>query len=264
LVFGSRLARDFPELVRGGRWGTLAGMRAPFRRRRVTDRDGFIFFFGTRTIVKDESQPPVRTRCPKCEQEANLIARSHRQWFTIFFVPVFPISKKLMFSQCANCGTTFRVDPTRLKTHLDEADHAQRQRAITMYHSLRASPANAVTLNELMSLYASLNEFDAAIAAARDFPAALESSEQCMTTLGRVYLTMDRQDEAVEWFEKAIERNPLYAEAQYFKAVAHLGQSPPDLERAQSAARAARIGEHPNAELLMRDVEQKMRAREQG
>jgi tetratricopeptide (TPR) repeat protein len=222
-------------------------------------RRGFILFFGTRSIVKNEPTPPVRTRCPKCEQEADLIAKSHRQWFTIFFIPVFPISGKMTFSQCSNCGTTFRVDPSRLKSHLDQADNAQRQRAIAMYNSLRASPANSVTLNELMMLYAGMNEFEQAISAARDFPAALDASEQCMTTLGRVYLSMDRQDEAIEWFDRAIARNPMYAEAQYFKAVAHFGQSPPDLEKAQSAARAAKIGEHPNAELLLRDIERKLK-----
>jgi tetratricopeptide (TPR) repeat protein len=209
--------------------------------------------------VKNEPTPPVHTRCPKCEQEADLIAKSHRQWFTLFFIPVFPISGKMTFSQCSNCGTTFRVAPERLKTHLDQADNVQRQRAIAMYNSLRASPANAVTLNELMMLYAGMNEFDQAISAARDFPKALEASEQCMTTLGRVYLAMDQQDEAIKWFDQAIARNPMVAEAQYFKAVSHFGQSPPDLVKAQAAARAARIGEHPNAELLLRDIEQKLK-----
>jgi len=209
--------------------------------------------------VKNEPQAPVRTRCPKCEQEADLIAKSHRQWFTLFFVPVFPISGKMTFSQCSNCGTTFRVNPERLKTHLDQADNAQRQRAIPMYNSLRASPANSVTLNELMMLYAGMNEFDQAISAARDFPQALQNSEQCMTTLGRVYLAMDQQDNAIQWFDSAIARNPMLAEAQYFKAVAHFGKTPPDLEKAQAAARAARIGEHPNAELLLRDIELKMK-----
>ncbi len=231
--------------------------RSPFRRGR--EPGGFILFFGTRSIVKDEPTPPVRTRCPKCEQEADLIGRSHRQWFTLFFIPVFPISGKTTFSQCANCSTTFRVAPERLKSQLDKADSAQRQRAISMYNSLRASPANSVTLNELMTLYASINEPEQAISAANNFPAALEASEQCMTTLGRIYLSQDQHEQAIEWFDRAIERNPMHAEAQYFKAVAHYGQTPPDLEKAQAAARAARIGDHPNAELLLRDIEQKLR-----
>lgn len=80
-----------------------------------------------------------------------------------------------------------------------------------------------------------------------------------MTTLGRVYLAMDQQDQAVQWFDAAIARNPMLAEAQYFNAVAHFGKTPPDLAKAQAAARAARIGDHPNAELLLRDIELKMK-----
>jgi tetratricopeptide (TPR) repeat protein len=225
----------------------------------MSRRRGFILFFGTRAITKDEPGPRVTTRCPKCEQTAELIPRSYRQYFTLFFLPVFPIGPKMLFSQCANCSTTFRVPPQQIKDQVKQVDDAQRQRAIAMYNSLRASPANAVTLNELMTLYAGMNDFQEAISAANTFPAALDSSEQCMTTLGRVYLAMGRHDDAVRWFDKAIERNAFYGDAQYFKAVAYYSKVPQDLEAAQSAARAARSAGHPNADLLLRDIEQKQR-----
>jgi tetratricopeptide (TPR) repeat protein len=220
---------------------------------------GFILFFGTRPITKDEPGPRITTRCPQCEQMAELIPRSYRQWFTLFFVPVFPIGPKMLFSQCALCSTTFRVPPDQIKSQVDQVDDAHRQRAIGMYNSLRVSPANAVTLNELMSLYAGMNEFDEAISAARTFPAALDASEQCMTTLGRVYLAMGRHAEAVAWFDKAIERNGMCADAQYFKALALSTQPVPDLSAAQTAARHARTAGHPNADLLLRDIENRLR-----
>jgi tetratricopeptide (TPR) repeat protein len=220
---------------------------------------GFILFFGTKPVTRDEPGPRVTTRCPKCEQIAELIPRSYRQWFTIFFLPVFPIGPKMVFSQCANCSTTFRVPPQQIKDQVQQVDESQRQRAIALYNSLRASPANAVTLNELMALYAGLNEFEEAVSAAKMFPAALDSSEQCMTTLGRVYLAMGRHDEAVRWFDQAIARNAFFGDAQYFKAAAYYGRLPPDLEAAQAAARAARSAGHPNADMLLRDIEQKLR-----
>ena len=84
-------------------WRSAWGYAYPMQRTcaqsgRGRNRRGFILFFGTRSIVKNEPQAPVRTRCPKCEQEADLIAKSHRQWFTLFFVPVFPISGKMNFT----------------------------------------------------------------------------------------------------------------------------------------------------------------------
>ena len=232
--------------------------RSRYAPRRGSDR-GFILFFGTRPITKDEPGPRVTTRCPKCEQTAELIPRSFRQYFTLFFIPVFPIGPKMMFSQCSNCSTTFRVPAQQIKSQVDQVDDAQRQRAIGLYNSLRASPANAVTLNELMTLYAGMNDFEEAISAASTFPAALDSSEQCMTTLARIYLAMGRHEDAVVWFDKAIDRNPLFGDAQYFKAVALTTGASPDFETAQTAARAARNAGHPNADLLLRDIEQKLR-----
>ena len=81
-----------------------------------------------------------------------------------------------------------------------------------MYNSLRLSPANAVTLNELMSVYAGMNEFDEAVSAAKMFPAALDSSEQCMTTLGRVYLAKGDYAEAVAWFGVSALPTVVFAE----------------------------------------------------
>lgn len=233
--------------------------RPPSRPEPAFERSGFILFFGTKAVVKDEPGPRLRTRCPKCEQDTELISKSYRQWFTLFFLPLFPISGKMRFSECANCATTFRIPAEQLKSQVDQADSAQRQRAIGMYNSLRASPANSITLNELMTLYSGMNEFDQAISVARDFPQALKASEQCMTTLGRVYLATNRPADAVEWFDQAVSRNAASGDAHYFKAMAHLSQTPPDLSTAHAAARAARINDHPNAELLLREIEQKQR-----
>jgi tetratricopeptide (TPR) repeat protein len=116
-----------------------------------------------------------------------------------------------------------------------------------------------VTLNELMTLYASTNQFDAAVSAAGEFPQAMHASEQCMTTLGRVYLAQNRFGEALQWFDAAVARNPLLGEAQYYKAVTHLLTAPPHPQRAVAAARAARTAAYPNADALLREAEEKAR-----
>ena len=114
--------------------------------------------------------------------------KSFRNWFTLFFIPVFPISGRQEISECPACSSQFPVPVRELAGRVASVGREQQQRAIAMYNSLRNSPANSVTLNELMALYASLGEFDQAIGAAGEFTQALHNSEQCMTTLGRVYL----------------------------------------------------------------------------
>jgi len=220
---------------------------------------GFIILFGSRAIVANESAAPVQTRCPRCGQQASLVGKSYRNWFTLFFLPVVPVSGRTQFCQCAACGAQFQVPADELRQRLAEADRQQNQQAITLYNSMRSSPANSVTLNELMTAYASMNEFDQAISAAGEFPQALHASEQCMTTLGRVYLAKNQHNDALQWFDAAVARNPSLGEAQYYKAVAHLLTTPPDTQRAIAAARAARSAGFANAEALLREAEEKAR-----
>jgi len=189
-----------------------------------------------------------------------MVPKSYRQWFTFFFIPIFPMGAAKKFIQCSLCGAQFQTTPQKLRSQLDSSEAQQTQQAIGLYNSLRASPGNSVTLNQLMMLYASLKEYDQAISAAADFPQALNASEQCMTTLGRVYLAQNRFTEALQWFDAAVERNPQLGEAQYYKAVAHMLATPPDLPNAIAAARAARTAGYPDAEVLLRQAEEKARA----
>jgi tetratricopeptide (TPR) repeat protein len=223
-------------------------------------RRGFIILFGTRPIISDDHDAaPVNAICPRCGQRTSIVGKSVRSWFTLFVIPVFPVSGARPFSQCSNCGAQFPVQARQLGQQVAAAEREQSQRAIGLYNSLRNSPANSITLNELMNLYASMNEFDQAIAAAREFTAALHNSEQCMVTLGRVYLAKNDHPESVRWLDEALKRNESLGEAHYYKGVAHLTGNPPDYDRAVASARAARNADYPGAEQLLREAESRAR-----
>jgi tetratricopeptide (TPR) repeat protein len=224
-------------------------------------RRGFIFImFGSRAIVSQDPAPAVNARCPRCQRETEIRSKSYRRWFTLFFIPIFPMSGPKKFMQCSGCGAQFQMSQDQLRSRVAAADAQQTQQAITMYNSMRGSPGNSITLNQLMMLYASMKEYDQAVSAASEFPTALEASEQCMATLGRVYLAENRFTEALQWFEAAIARNPQLGEAQYYKAVTHMLTTPPDYQSAIAAARAARSAAYPQADVLLRQAEEKARA----
>ena len=221
---------------------------------------GFILLFGTRAIVSDDRDArPVEAVCPRCQQRATIVGKSFRNWFTVFFIPIFPISGAQRFSQCSNCGAEFPVEARTLGNQVAAAEQQQSQRAIQLYNSLRNSPGNSITLNELMTLYASLNAFGEAISAARQFPQALENSEQAMTTLGRVHLAKNENSEAIRLFDRAIARNDALGEAHYYKGVAHLTAATPDYAQAAAAARQARVHGFPGADQLLREAESRLR-----
>jgi len=223
------------------------------------NRRGFIILFGTRSMIGNDAVPAVRTHCPSCGRETDIVGKTYRQWFTLFFIPVFPISGRTRFSQCANCGAQFQMPADQLQSRVTQSQQEQSQRSIAMYNSLRNSPANSVTLNDLMQLYAGMGEFDQAVGAAGQFPDALNNSEQCMTTLGRVYLAQNKHAEAIQWFDAAIARNDALGEAHFHKAIAHLTSTPPEYAQAVSSARAARANGFPGADELLREAEGKAR-----
>jgi tetratricopeptide (TPR) repeat protein len=205
--------------------------------------------------MSNDTGEPVAMKCPRCGAEGALRGISVRSWFTIFFVPLFPISRAQQFTQCGKCGASFGMPPEQFVGAATRADSMQLQRGISMYNSLRASPGNSITLNDLMQLYASMGEYSQAISAAADFPLALNNSEQCMCTLGRVYLSQNDFAAAIQWFDAALARNPDLAEAHYFKAMAHLRGSPSDPQKAIASARAARKADYPGAEELLKEAE---------
>lgn len=214
--------------------------------------------FGTKNVLgTDSSARAVQAPCPRCGQNVQILGRTVRPWFTLFFIPVFPIGGARRFSECSNCHAQFPVPTDELARRVSGVQDRQNQQAIGMYNSLRSSPSNAITLNELMLLYASMEEYDQAISAARDFPQALQASEQCMSTLGRVLLAAGRHGEAIQWFDAALSRNGMLGEALYHKAIACLHSTPPRVNEAVAAARSARKVGYPRADELLAEAEKK-------
>ena len=224
-------------------------------------RPAFILLFGSRNLFSDDNTPPVRTTCPRCAHEVDMKSRSFRSWFTLFFVPVFPISGRKSFTQCPNCGAQFSVTPEELRRRVSVSESQMNQQAISLYNSLRASPANSITLDQLMKMYASMKEYDQAISAASEFSQALHNSEQCMTTLGRVFLAQNKFPEALQWFDAALQRNAELGEASYYKALAHMLSTPPDYPAAIASARAARASGYPQSDALLKEAEDKARVK---
>jgi tetratricopeptide (TPR) repeat protein len=194
----------------------VAGKASRLRWFDATARRGFILFSApvrsSRTIRKPANQS---TRLPRCNQRADIVGKPSATG-SRSFSPDVPVGSSAA-SQCALAGRSFR-SKRGLGTQVAAAEKVQNQRAITLYNSLRNSPANSITLNELMTMYAHMGEYDQAISAARDFPQALNNSEQCMTTLGRVYLARNNFPEAIQWFDAATTRNETLGEAHYYKA----------------------------------------------
>ena len=208
-------------------------------------RRGFIILFGWRPINSKDGRPPVTVICPNCRQSVEMVGKSQRTWFTLFFIPVFPISGATPFVQCSSCGAAFNADLDQMHRNQAISDNSLYQRGIALYNSLRKAPADSALLNQLMDHYGGMGEFNEALSAARHFPDALESSAQCLTTLGKIQLSANMPQDAVNSFGKALAKTPGFPDALFFQGVAYLALTPPDTQRTIAVARAAQSAEIP-------------------
>ena len=46
--------------------------------------------------------------CPNCDRTAEYLLKQVRPWFTLYFIPVFPVGSAERFVECQRCGGTFR------------------------------------------------------------------------------------------------------------------------------------------------------------
>ncbi len=220
-------------------------------------RRGFVLLFGSKTVVSADpaAATPRGAACPRCGRTGTLAGQRARPWFTAFLIPLFPIGGGRRFTRCRACGTSFAAPPEQIARAASRSDAQQVRRGITLYNSLRASPGNSVTLQELMTLYLSIGEPAQAVGAAADFPDALNASEQCMTTLGRAYLAAGAAAEAIGWLDSAVARDPAAGEARFQRATAYLSLTPPQAEPAAADAWVARNAGHPGAAEVLRRAE---------
>jgi hypothetical protein len=66
--------------------------------------------FGAKTVkTLVKSGVIVRRRCDKCHYLSDLLEHIFRQYFTLFFIPVFPISKGNSLLVCNRCKAAFYI-----------------------------------------------------------------------------------------------------------------------------------------------------------
>jgi hypothetical protein len=65
--------------------------------------------FGTRARATNVSTGEFF--CPRCGADRSYVLQRIRRWFTLFFLPIFPIGKSLGEQvKCSTCGTKFRPE----------------------------------------------------------------------------------------------------------------------------------------------------------
>ncbi|MBV9122914.1 MAG: zinc-ribbon domain-containing protein [Planctomycetes bacterium] len=58
--------------------------------------------------------------CPSCDAEEEYLLKQVRRWFTLYFIPLFPIGAAQRYVQCRGCKQTFKESVLDLKPPTQE------------------------------------------------------------------------------------------------------------------------------------------------
>ena len=154
-------------------------------------RRGFIIIFGSRIVSTRERASEIQSRCPNCgEDDARLIGRARRRWFTLFFIPIFPMetaANARRISQCRECKQMFDVPIEQFsRRRAGSRSGNEFADAISLYNELGERPDDGKLMLELLKAYEQLNEPGEAESAARRYPKAVAAEPQCAVVLERM------------------------------------------------------------------------------
>ena len=66
------------------------------------------FAFGVQTVRRDvKGSLPERAQCARCGLISDFRRRREQRYFTLFFLPVFPISRSEFILPCNRCGASY-------------------------------------------------------------------------------------------------------------------------------------------------------------
>jgi hypothetical protein len=67
-----------------------------------------IIIYGSRGVYSELSSGDFS--CPHCRRGASYRLRQIRRYFTLFFLPIFPIGSGVRFVECDDCGSQFNEE----------------------------------------------------------------------------------------------------------------------------------------------------------
>jgi hypothetical protein len=159
-------------------------------RREDHGRRGFIYIVGWRVLNRKERKPAMLAKCPNCKvDEARLIGRVRRAWFTMFFIPILPLDpadRAQRISQCCECRQIFEMPIEQLARQAGAMAAADFSATIEVYNELRDQPNNGQIMLKLLKMYEALGERNEAESVARHFPAAMAAEPACAELLERM------------------------------------------------------------------------------
>jgi hypothetical protein len=81
-----------------------------------------IIIYGSRGVTSHLSEGDFD--CPHCQNHSSYQLKQVRRFFTLFFIPIFPISSPLRYVECGHCGSPFHEEVLEYRPPSPQDDEA--------------------------------------------------------------------------------------------------------------------------------------------
>jgi len=118
-------------------------------------------------------------RCDMCNRDATLTSYDTREWFSVFFIPLIPMTKYRIMEQCSSCRRHRRLEQEQFQQQLNE--HLAPLRA-----AIQSNPSDALAHEKLILALSGFRMLDQAETAGRAAVAALPQNTILNRTTGDI------------------------------------------------------------------------------
>ena len=184
-------------------------------------RNGFFIIWGSRNRITSDGSGSIQALCPACQRMARIDGMKVQNWFTLYFIPIFPTGSAVHFTQCSACKAQFRasleemrralgggVPGARGQGQLGGAQGGGYQAAIALFNSMRETPEDSAKLARLLQMYTDMGEPREVISAGRTYGKAMEVSDGCLVLMAEAFMRMGDRESAARHAAAAAALNP--------------------------------------------------------
>ena len=167
--------------------------------------------------------------CESCHRESRLQNYGTRLWFTVFFIPVIPLGKKQIFSDCSRCRR-HRVLPAADWERIKDQSLTETQAAMD------AAPSDPQPAIQLLGALQAFQRRDEALELASQLQARFATDPDTQFATGACYQKYSQFAEADRAFMSALKLQPDNLSAKRAVAAGLLRKNDPATARRLAAA----------------------------
>jgi len=140
-------------------------------------------------------------RCDLCNRDATLTSYDTREWFSVIFIPLIPMTKYRIYEQCSSCRRHRRIPQEQFQRQLDE-------QIAPLRAAVQANPSDALAHEKLILALSSFRMANEAETAARAAVAALPQNAILNRVTGNILWTKGDLGGAAAFLRRATNLDP--------------------------------------------------------